>query len=293
VSDARRPGEVQPAYVDVSVVVPTRNAESLVEDCLSSIERSHPREIIVVDGLSTDRTVEIARRHGATVLSDEGRGLPAARRMGAEAAGSQHVALIDVDVRMGDGDLARLLDEFTTEGYTALQAGLHSVSGSGYWGRALANHHRTGRSKNWFGVVATVFDRHVLLKHGFDDRFLSGEDIDLRWRLLRAGAKIGVSRRTVVEHRFHDTWEFAKGQFVADGHGLGRMVENHGIRATALLGLPAAGAVRGILLSLVRLQPQWIPYYLVYAFYNYVAMTQELAAGRKRRSRGPGGTTAP
>jgi glycosyltransferase involved in cell wall biosynthesis len=290
-SDALRRQQIAPQQpLDVSVVVPTRNAESLVDDCLASIRRSNPREIIVVDGLSSDRTVEIARRHGATVLSDEGRGLPAARRMGAEAASSRLVALIDVDVRLGEGDLERLLAEFREEGYTALQAGLHSVSGSGYWGRALAHHHRTGRSKDWFGVVATVFDREVLLTHGFDERFLSGEDVDLRWRLQKAGAKIGVSRRTVVEHRFEDSWEFAKGQFVADGHGLGRMVANHGVRATILLGLPAAAAVRGMVLSLVRLHPQWVPYYLVFAVYNYLAMGLELVGhlsrARQRRSAG-------
>src|SRR3954468_22684138 len=115
--------------LDVSVVVPTRNAESLIEDCLASIQRSSPRQLVVVDGLSTDRTVEIARRHGATVLSDEGRGLPAARRMGAETASAQQVALIDVDVRLGEGDLERLLIEFRDGRYAALQAGLHSVSG--------------------------------------------------------------------------------------------------------------------------------------------------------------------
>ena len=270
--------------LDVTVVVPTRNAGSLIHDCLDSIKRSNPRELIVVDGVSTDRTVEIARSYGATVLSDQGGGLPLARRMGAEAATSEQVALVDVDVRLGEGDLARLLAEFRTEGYAALQAGLHSVSGPGYWGQALANHHRTGRSKNWFGVVATVFDRSVLLQHGFDDRFLSGEDIDLRWRLKQANAKIGVSQRTVVEHRFEDSWEFAKGQFVADGHGLGRMISNHGMRAKVLLGLPAAAAVRGILLSLVRLEPRWIPYYVVYALYNYLAIGSELA-GQARRSR--------
>jgi glycosyltransferase involved in cell wall biosynthesis len=276
--------------LDVSVIVPVRNAELLIHDCLDSIRQSNPREIIVVDGMSTDRTVEIARGYGAVVLSDEGRGLPAARRMGVEAAASQQVALIDVDVRLAAGDLERLLSEFHTDGYTALQAGLHSVSDSGYWGQALAHHHRTGRSKNWFGVVATVFDRDAMLAHGFDDRFLSGEDIDLRWRLRNAGAKIGVSRRTVVEHRFEDSWEFAKGQFVADGHGLGRMVSNHGVRAKLLLGLPAAAAVRGMTLSLFRGEPKWVPYFVIYALYNYVAIARELL-GQARRARLSGSAT--
>ena len=260
---------------DVTVVVPVRNAENLIEDCLVSIARSRPRQIIVVDGMSSDRTLEIAHRHPVTVLSDEGAGLPAARLLGARAATTRYVALIDADVVLHDGALERLLVEFVEGGYTALQAGLHSVSGDGYWGRALAHHHRSGRSKNWFGLVATIFERDVLLRHGFDDRFKSGEDIDMRWRLQAAGAKLGVSRNTIVEHRFGDTWEFARAQWLADGHGLSRMVAAHGLRAKLLLGLPFAGCIRGTALSLVRRQPQWIPYYLCYAAYNYVGMARE------------------
>ena len=273
--------------LDVSVIVPARNAERLLGDCLESIVRSQPREIIVVDGESSDRTVEIARRHGARVLSDRGSGLPAARLIGARAACAPWVALIDADVVIGEGGLARLLEEARRGGYTALQAGLRSVSGSGYWGRALVHHHRTGRSKEWFGVVATVFRRDALLAHGFDARFLSGEDIDLRWRLRSAGAKIGVSRQTVVEHRFDDTWEFAKGQWLADGHGFGRMVRAHGPRAALLLGLPLAAAVRGTLLSLARRQPRWVPYYACFALFNYVGLVREVA-GHHRRHRSGG-----
>jgi len=270
--------------LDVSVVVPTRNAEDLLERCLESIQRSRPRELIVVDGNSTDRTLEIAARFGAHVLSDEGRGLPAARIMGAEAATSERVALIDADVVLPEGALANLLDEFEREGYAALQAGQLSVSGPGYWGQALVNHHRTGRSKSWFGLVATVFDRDVLLRYGFDARFLSGEDIELRWRLRDSGEHIGVSERTVVEHRYAaDDFAFAKGQWLADGHGLGRMVVKHGVRGVPLLGLPLAAAARGIVLSLARRKPRWIPYYLAFVVFNYLGMLSQLRPQWTRR----------
>jgi glycosyltransferase involved in cell wall biosynthesis len=267
--------------LDLSVVVPARDAEGLIEDCLRSIAASRVREIIVVDGESTDRTAEIARRHGAQVISDGGRGLPAARHMGALAAHAEWVALIDADVVLAEGDLERLWHEARTDGYAALQAGLRSVSGEGYWGRALVQHHRSGRSRNWFGVVATVFERETLLAHGFDARFLSGEDIDLRWRLRAAGAKIGVSRRTVVEHRFADTWEFAKGQWLADGHGFGRMVRTHGPRAKLLLALPLAAGLRGAALSLLRRQPRWLPYYACFVAFNYVGLFREVAGARR------------
>lgn len=268
---------------ELTVIVPVRNGEHWIAECLSSIARSSPAEIIVVDGLSTDGTIELATAHGARVISDAGRGVAAARHMGAEAARTRYVALIDVDVVLRDGALEQLLDEFTAGGYTGLQAGLHSVAGPGYWGQALAHHHRTGRSKHWFGLVATILEREALLEHGLDERFLSGEDIDLRWRLAQAGAKTGVSRTTVVDHRFADGWQFAMGQWLADGHGLGRMLGVHGLRSLRLLALPLAAALRGCALTLVRRQPRWIPYYLCFCAFNYVGMAREV---RRRSGRG-------
>lgn len=269
-----------PPIVPITVVVPARNAEEMLVECLASIRRQAPAAVIVVDGLSTDRTVEVARSFGARVLSDEGRGLPAARSIGARAATTELVALVDADVILPDGSLAALVREFRDGGYAALQAGLESEAGPGYWGQALAEHHRSGRSRYWFGLVATVFEREALLAHGFDAAFESGEDIELRWRLAAAGDKAGVSRTTVVRHRFDDTWDFARGQFRADGKGLARMVRKHRLGGARLLLLPGAAAVRGVVLSLVRRSPRWIPYYVAFGVFNYAAMFGELLRRR-------------
>jgi glycosyltransferase involved in cell wall biosynthesis len=266
------------ALSDLTVVVPARNAAGMIEACLESVTRSHPREIILVDGDSSDDTVELARRYRVRIVSDGGRGLPAARVLGAQLASTPLVALVDADIVLPAGALARLRDEFLSGGYAALQAGLHSVSGGGYWGRALADHHRTGRSRRWFGLAATVFERAALLEHGLDERFSSGEDIDLRWRLRQAGARIGVSRSTIVEHRFGDNFAFARDQWLADGHGLGRMVRAHGPRAKLLVGLPLAACLRGIVLSIARLRPQWVPYFVCFLAGNYVGLVRELAS---------------
>lgn len=268
---------------DLTVVIPVRNAERLLPLCIESTMREQPRAIIVVDGESSDRTVEIAREYGAMVVSDGGRGLPVARQLGAELAETRYVALLDADVVLPEGALQQLREEFGEGGYAALQAGLLSTGGPGYWGRALAQHHRWGRSRNWFGLVATIFERETLLRTGFDNRFVSGEDIELRWRLRRAGACTGVSQRTVVTHRFQDdSFAFARAQFRMDGRGLGKMIRKHGWRGAPLLALPAAAAARGIGLSVARLRPQWIPYYLCFALFNYLAMLAELAGPAPR-----------
>jgi glycosyltransferase involved in cell wall biosynthesis len=261
---------------DLTVIIPVRNAAGILETCLASVVRARPAEIVIVDGNSSDDTLDIARRYPVTVLSDEGKGLPYARALGARAAKTTRVALIDADVVLPEGALENLLQEFNDEGYVALQAGLASVAGPGYWGQALAYHHQTGRSKNWFGVVATIFMRDELLEQGFDAAFLSGEDIELRWRLQQAGAKIGVSSKTTVIHRFEDGFAFARGQWLADGQGLARMIRKHRVRAGLLAALPLAAGVRGIGLSLAKGKPKWIPYFLCFSVFNYVAMVGEL-----------------
>ena len=73
-------GTPEPALADLTVVVPARNAEHLLDHCLGALRKTGAAEVIVVDGQSGDETARLARALGARVLSDEGRGLPAARR---------------------------------------------------------------------------------------------------------------------------------------------------------------------------------------------------------------------
>ncbi len=67
----------------ISVVIPVYNGEGRIENCLRSLkEQDYPSErfeVIVADGMSTDKTVEIARRYGATVLPNRRRDQGAAR----------------------------------------------------------------------------------------------------------------------------------------------------------------------------------------------------------------------
>lgn len=262
--------------LDVSVVVPARNAAKWLAACLQSIRCEHPREIIVVDGCSTDATVSIAQAYGARVISDEGRGLPAARMLGARTAVCGIVALIDSDVVVPRGALGKLLDEFVVGGYDGLQFGLVSeADGRGYWGEALAWHHNHSRVRSWFGVCATLIRRDVLVDISFDESFSSGEDIELRMRLDDAGRKIGVSETTTVRHRFADTFDFARDQWLQDGTGLALTVRKHPRRGAWLVLLPLLATVRGVGLSLAH-APRFLPYWMCFLLYNYRALVFSL-----------------
>ena len=72
--------------VPVTVVVPVRDGADFAEECLDSVLASRPDEVIVVDGGSSDGTLDAARRRGLRVVTHEGSGPASARMAGAALA---------------------------------------------------------------------------------------------------------------------------------------------------------------------------------------------------------------
>ena len=75
------------ADFSISVVIPTLNASGSLQVTVASL-LARPKEILVIDGGSADKTVEIASSAGARVIeAEQGRGLQLKR--GGEAATGQ------------------------------------------------------------------------------------------------------------------------------------------------------------------------------------------------------------
>ncbi len=58
----------------ISVIIPVLNEEGAIANVINDIPKSLVQEIIVVDNGCTDRTAEIARKHGAKVVREPQRG---------------------------------------------------------------------------------------------------------------------------------------------------------------------------------------------------------------------------
>lgn len=100
----------------VSVIIPARNEEHNLPVLLRSLagQSVRPHEVIVVDDGSTDRTAEVARQHGARVISSqplpEGwRGKTWACHQGAQAATGELLSFLDADTWFEPEGLARAL----------------------------------------------------------------------------------------------------------------------------------------------------------------------------------------
>lgn len=114
----------------VSVIIPARNEEQNLPTLLRSLagQSVRPREIIVVDDGSTDRTAEVARQHGATVMASvplpEGwRGKAWACHQGAQAATGDVLLFLDADTWFEPEGLARVLAAWQAAGGGAFSAG--------------------------------------------------------------------------------------------------------------------------------------------------------------------------
>ena len=101
--------------VNISVVVPFRNEERYMADCISALQsQSYPRElyeIIMVDNNSSDRSAAIASRHeGVRLLRESAPGAYAARNRGIAEARGAIVALTDSDCAPRTDWLERIAD---------------------------------------------------------------------------------------------------------------------------------------------------------------------------------------
>jgi hypothetical protein len=121
---------------DTVVFVPAWNEEGNLPAVLQELKRELPDvDVLVVDDGSTDGTADVAREHGAAVLSfDENRGLPIGIAAGygwALEHGYAFCGRVDADGQHPAAELSRLLDLVRAD-RCDVAVGSRFVSGDGY-----------------------------------------------------------------------------------------------------------------------------------------------------------------
>jgi glycosyltransferase involved in cell wall biosynthesis len=84
----------------VSFIIPSRNEEGYIANCINSIKEqklNNPYEVIVVDNMSTDKTVMIAENLGANTVKEEKLGLAYVRARGLAIAQGDIIFFVDAD----------------------------------------------------------------------------------------------------------------------------------------------------------------------------------------------------
>ena len=195
----------------VDVILPCLNEEKALPWVLGRLPDGY--RAIVGDNGSTDRSAEVAREHGALVVTELRRGFGSAAHAGLLAATAPVVAFCDADASMDPRDLPRVVDP-VVGGSADLVLGRRRPTGRGAWplharvaNRALARLMRgaTKLDLHDLGPMRAA-NREALLALGLRDR-RSGYPLeqvlrahDAGWRIVEVDApyspRIGRSKVT-------------------------------------------------------------------------------------------------
>lgn len=192
-------------HADISVIVPVLDEEDWLPTLLDSLsaQTMGVREVLVVDGGSTDGTCRIAEECGARALL--GGGLPGvSRNAGAQWASGEWLLFLDADVRLPPTAVEEMWRQARQRGFTAASTAF-VPDGDGWVVRAQ---HRLSSEYFWLSsllgwphsIGAFLFVRRDLHFEigGFDTGILVAEDQDYVVRLRKAG-RYAFTRHPRVE----------------------------------------------------------------------------------------------
>lgn len=177
-----------------SVVVPTLNAGSTLEACLKSIrdQSSKVHEIIVVDAMSSDNTVEIASRLAdRIIISQPNRS--AQRNLGCEVATGLLILFIDADMVLSPNVVsdceAAFMDDPSVVGMVIPEESF----GTTFWAH-VKGLERGFYQGVWWMEAARCFKREAIMSiGGYDPELIGGEDWDVDERARKYGLVARVS----------------------------------------------------------------------------------------------------
>jgi len=187
-----------------SVIIPTLNEEIRIEGLLRSFQNISALEVIVSDGMSQDRTVEIAKRLASCVLiSARGR----ARQMneGARHATGEVLLFLHADTRLEASafdQLTSALGDPTIIG-GAFSLGLESRAGGLRLIEAVTNL-RSRLFSLPYGDQAIFVRRTVFEEIGGYTELPLMEDLDLVQRLKKRGRLVILPAKAITSAR---RWE--------------------------------------------------------------------------------------
>ena len=183
----------------VSLIVPVRNEEKLIEGCLESLLRQdYPPdriEIIAVDNGSTDRSRLLIKKYPVRYLLEPRWGAAAARNRGGQETAGEFLAFVDADCVLPENWVSFLVRWFiehpasmlangrTLGDKTSLISRYFNFRGRAFF-ESKESSSRPPAQPPWLITTNLMIRRSIFEEvGGFEESLLPGEDMDLSWRV--------------------------------------------------------------------------------------------------------------
>lgn len=226
--------------MDLSIIIVNYNVKEFLQNLLHSIDkaaRGLEHEVIVVDNASEDGSVEFLRKNFPSVkliANRENQGFGKANNQGMEIARGRYLLLLNPDTLLSEDTLATMIS-FMNKTPEAGMAGCKILNPDGTlqlacrrsfpgpWvsfckvtglsnlfpgSRLFAKYNLTYLDENKTYEVDAISGSFMMLRRevyekigGFDeDFFMYGEDLDLCYRIQKAGYKVYYTHSTQIIH---------------------------------------------------------------------------------------------
>ncbi len=203
--------------MDLSVIVPCRNAEHVISHQLAALSRQswcRPWEIIVVDNDSSDNSIAVVKRHGQlrnlrVISARERHSAAYARNAGVAAAASDRFAFCDADDEVSAGWVAAMGDALMHRAFVGCRIDdqkLNPARIRAVWGPPAEAWRRLPVILSFLPAAAGCgfgCTRDLYQRVGpFDESLVRLEDIDFAWRAQLAGERLHYLPHAVVHYRY-------------------------------------------------------------------------------------------
>jgi cellulose synthase/poly-beta-1,6-N-acetylglucosamine synthase-like glycosyltransferase len=201
----------------VSVIVPVRDGQSTIADCLDSIlATDYPaerREILVIDNASTDGTAALIQSRPVRYLREPKRGVSNARNRGIAESTGAILAFVDADCLVEPHWLTELIRPFEDPEVGAVAGDLQhappTTAAERQAARLLGNWQRFAFNSNpAYPITANAaYRRDVLERIGpFDPHMTRAQDVELGLRFQeRSDRRLAYAENATARHRNRST----------------------------------------------------------------------------------------
>lgn len=267
----------------VAVIIPTLNEESFIARCLDSvIDQSYPFEdmdVMVIDGGSTDRTIEIIQEYklkysNIRFLNNPGRIQSIAFNIGVQNSTAPYIVRLDAHALYksyyiegcikglkGDSNRGNVGGQWDIKPQNeSLWATTNAILNYSKFGIGGASYRVGAQAGNVDTVPFGSFPRKIIEEiGGMREDLPRGEDNEFNSRIKKAGYNIYFDPSIECIYYARPTLKASCKQMYANGESIGHLFyvdrESIGLRHLVPL-LFVAGIICGMLLSFV-----WLPFF--------------------------------
>ncbi len=214
----------------ISVVLCAKNEEVRIANSLKSILKNKIDEVIIVDGNSYDKTIEIAKNFDCKIIKSKSGSLTYDRQLGINNAKKfNDIAMIDADHVLKDNDIELLYLDLVKYNLDIVQSQFKTYENNSLLSIAedqlyFIQHNKPG-IKKMIGTAPAIYKRDIFKEIKFDSNITKKiDDTDFIYRLSKLKKyKVGVGDTVIMQNHIPNVKHFIN-KYIGYGYGDGEFI---------------------------------------------------------------------